>query len=528
MSELQQILRRSVAGCLLICISGIGPMACVSVECDGADVFCDPFALILYRLAVEPDCLVRGETPATGWLSFSGSSGEDEFATSICGMRDGTVLLAGQANDVNPTTQGIAPLIPFTGAPTDTNVVIYQVDGAGSLKRWSHFGAAGVQLLGVKVAEAPDGFFAVASASAGFQIQGLSPRVAHQGGTSDIAVMRFDANLNLLWFTFIGSSGNEVPADIVPTGDGGLMILGRTSAAHSIQGVSPLQPYLGGIEVVLYYLNSTGSVDWFSFFGTAGNDTPTAISRVPLEPILVGQSAGFDQFVFASIIAQDIPEYAGQTPIRAYSGGSDIAIARVDRSGLISQYGFYGTAASETISSLCVARSGDIYLGGGSSANIAVFDGLAPLTPYSGNADGWLVRLNAAGSVRSHRFLGSSIVDTIQGLSESPGGDLLVGMSLGATATLGITPAYANSGVRDGALIRIDPNDTIQAFAYYGGTAAESILSFAPTADGGAVLGGEAPSPAFSAPSGVPILEAYAGSSDEFYLRVFADGRTIR
>ena len=114
-------------------------------------------------------------------------------------------------------------------------------------------------------------------------------------------------------------------------------------------------------------------------------------------------------------------------------------------------------------------------------------------------------------------------------MNESVSGDLVLVMHLSNTTSLGVTPVYANAGAVDAAFLRIDAADTIQTFGYYGSALNETGVGIAPTIDGGAILTGEAPGGGFVPPDGVPVLEAANPASvEEYYLRVFADGRTIR
>ena len=527
MSAMHRILWRAAVALSLACSSS----ACVSAECDGADVFCDPFALILYRLDVQPDCMVRGEVPPQGWIFFSGSGTDDEIPDRICGLRNGDVIFAASANDADNFAQGVAPIVPFSGPSGQVHLSLYQATGAGGVRRWTYFGSSAGNFSGARVAESGDGGFYVGASASGTPVTsylGLSPLASPPGG-DDLVLLRFGPDLNLLWYTYLGGPGTDSLNDIAPTDDGGVILLCGSDSSFTIQGASPLQPYTGGRDSVLFHVNSNGSVVWFSFFGAATNDTAARLQRVPIEPLYSGLAAANDRFVVTGSVLADVPAYAGLTPSRAYAGGSDIYLLSFDRAGRVLRYAFYGTAASESAGSVQALRSGEIALVGTSSLDIPLFEGLAPLTAYAGGSDAWLLRLNANGAVRSHRFLGSSLNENSIQLTESSTGDLLVGMPLGADANFGVTPVYANAGAADSALVRIDFADNIRNLAFYGGATSESVQTVAPTEDDGAILGAEAPNPGFAPPPGTPILESHTGTSgDEYYLRVFADGRTTR
>ncbi|MCR9144060.1 MAG: hypothetical protein NXI24_17565 [bacterium] len=515
----------------LILLAALSAPACVSVECDGADAFCDPFALLLYRLNVDPDCTVRGELSTAGWMFFSGSSTDDEIAGNICGLSNGSVILAGNANDADALAQGIAPIVPFLAASGQQHLSIYQASGAGALRRWTYFGGPGANYSGPRIAEAADGGFYLAATGSGTFVtsyQGLTP-LAAPSASDEIVLLRFGPDFNLLWYTYLGAAGSDLLRDVIATDEGGVIVVGESNAAFTIQGLAPLQAYTGGRDVVIYKLNASGSVEWYSFFGTSLNDSVVGVQRFAFEPLFSGRSAENDRFVIAGSLLQDLPTYAGLTPSRPYVGGTDMYTLSFDRSGRVLQYAFYGTSGTEGLAAFQVMRSGEIFLGASTGADIPLFEGLAPLNAYSAGADIWLVRLNVDGSVRSHRFIGSSANENNTKLTETINGDLALGLALAADANFGVTPAYANAGGPDATFLRIDSADVIQAQAFYGGAGTEAVEALAPTVDGGVILGGEAPNPGFAPPAGTTILDPHTGTSgDEYYLRVFSDGRTTR
>ena len=500
------------------------------VACEKTDLTCDPLALWLYYTSVQPTCLVRSQTQQ-GWLFFSGGAGEDDFGNNVCGLADGSVIFAAQSNEADPTAQGIAPLTAFGGAMFDINIRFYQAGPDGYLSRWTYFGGPGANHDVVRVTEAPGGgFYAVSSGNVPVTTYaGLTPLIAHQGGGNDIVLLRFDSNMRVLWYTYIGGAGIDRGIALVPTSDGGVMVLGSSDQAHTIQGAAPLQAFAGAQDAVLYRVSAAGSVEWFTFFGGSGFETATGMARVPVEPLFSGQSRASEVFVISFAAAADIATFAGLTPFRAYTGGTDLALAWITGEGVIQRYGFYGSSANEVGGPLVVSRTGAIYVGGGANANIPTLDGLTPLNPYVASSDGWLLRLTGDGTVVNHRFFGSAVVDQIGGMNESVSGDLVLVMHLSNTTSLGVTPVYANAGAVDAAFLRIDAADTIQTFGYYGSALNETGVGIAPTIDGGAILTGEAPGGGFVPPDGVPVLEAANPASvEEYYLRVFADGRTIR
>ena len=504
--------------------------ACAPVaQCASSDLSCDLFASLLYLPVVKPDCLIDSQLD-TGWYFFSGSAGEDEIADAVCGLPNGTIAMVGQAADADLFVQGQAPQTAFGGAIFDSNLTLFLTRPDGTLIRWTNFGGPGAAHGLPFMTPGPDGGFyvaAVANTAAVASYNGLTPLVSYHGGISDIIVLRFDAQLNLLWYRYLGSAGGELPRGLAPTGDGGLIILGRTDVDHNADGLTALSPFAGGTEGVLYRLNSRGGLEWFRFLGSVSNDSPFDLKRIPTQPVLVGQSGVYDQFIAGVTFAADLPLYAGLTPTRAFAGPSDPGLVRFDVDGNIYQYSFFGTAANENGAKLLVTRDAEIYLAAGSLADVPLFDGLAPLTPFTAGADIWLLRLNSQMALRSHRFIGSTVSDSVGDLVETPGGEILIGANLGATTALG-TPVIANAGVLDIAFLRIDRNDQIQAFSYYGSAVSETVQAMAPTADGGAILGGESSGPGFTLPAGTPQLDTHTTTSgDQFYMRVRSDARTV-
>ncbi len=509
--------------------------ACTQAQtfCDSADITCNPLAAVLYLSADEPECLVRGEVPANGWTFFSGEASDDSLGFSACGLSDGSTILSGTATAADTLAQGQSPLLPFQGAAGDINGVSYRVNASGVLDRWTHFGQAGVSVSLTAVTEAPDGGFYIAATVGGgagvTSINGLAPLVGFQGGGSDIALIRYGADLQPVWYRYLGGAGApDSVGGVTATPDGGVGVVGISVGTFTQDGQSPLQPYSAVQDGVVFRVDSAGALEWCSFFGGGGSDLFTDVGRVPNASFVNIPLESGERYVVVVQSNADVPSYAGLTPRRSYNGGTDVALLEFDGAGNVSEYSFFGSAGDENGPRLQASRSGDLYISSTATANIPFFEGEPALNAFAGgSSDIWLLRLDAARSLVSHRFLGTASFEGTAALAETGTGELVIGTSMAAGPNFGVEPRFPNSGGQDLALIRIGGDDVIQAFSYYGAANGEVNNAIAGTSDGGAILVGETAGPTFT-PAGSTLLEGYSGALDEIYLRVFSDGSVAR
>jgi hypothetical protein len=94
------------------------------------------------------------------------------------------------------------------------------------------------------------------------------------------------------------------------------------------------------------------------------------------------------------------------SPVREYTNGSDMFAAKLTSSGALVWHTFLGGDGEEFGDGIAVDGSGNIYVTGTSTAAWG-----SPVRPYSGGAEGFVVKLNSSGDLAWNTFLGGSGYD---------------------------------------------------------------------------------------------------------------------
>jgi hypothetical protein len=130
-------------------------------------------------------------------------------------------------------------------------------------------------------------------------------------GNSDAMVAKLDASdLLLTWNTFLGGSGYDDGFGIDTDNSGNIYIAGWT---YGVWG-SAVRPYSAGMDSPVIKLNSSGQVILLTFLGGSGHDRGYGIV----------QDGGKTAYVVG------YSEATWGSPVRAYSGGDDAFVAKLD------------------------------------------------------------------------------------------------------------------------------------------------------------------------------------------------------
>ena len=318
-------------------------------------------------------------------------------------------------------------------------------------------------------------------------------------GGLDAFVAKLDSNGNLLWHTFMGGSGDDSGWGIAVDGSGNVYVSGTSSADW---GSGPVRAYTSGSDTFVAKLDSSGNRTWHTFLGGSGGDwvgdlavdaaggtiyvsgTSTADWGTPVRAYSADQDifvaklnssgaltwntfVGGVSYEYAYGLAIDasgnsyVTGYGGgdwsETPVRAYGGGDDAVVAKVDASGALSWYTFLGSSDYEEGDAIAVDSSGNIFVSGGSGAAWG-----EPEWPHTAdiNQDGFLARLTGDGALVWNTFFGGSETEYAYGFAlRSNGNVYLTGYS---AATWG-DPVRAYTGGDDVFVIKISLPPAMQA-----------------------------------------------------------------
>ncbi|MGD2114231.1 MAG: hypothetical protein PVG07_04200, partial [Acidobacteriota bacterium] len=247
------------------------------------------------------------------------------------------------------------------------------------------------------VHELPDGTWILAGTG--------YPRSA---GNLDLWVVHADAEGEILWQRWIGGAADESGGHVLPTADGGFLVVGTTSS----QGA-------GGRDGLVARLEADGSIAWQRTAGGPGDDELAAV--VPLAD--------------GRFLAAGRSDSAG-------AGGDDAWLLQLSATGAVLWSRVYGGSSFDVARDLVARGDGAAFVGSTWSAG-------------AGRSDLWVGEVDADGDLLSSRIYGGALEDdgtAITRLGHLPGGGF---------AVAGRTRSFSQTEHSDLWMLRLDPGGVV-------------------------------------------------------------------
>lgn len=289
------------------------------------------------------------------------------------------------------------------------------------------------------------------------------------GGENDIAISKFSPTGNtLLWSTYIGGSGNEVPHSMVVNSSDELYVMGTSSSSNYPRttgcwdntfggGTNPPFSvtsygfsYTNGCDIVVTHLNSTATaLIGSTYVGGSGNDglnQTTPINRNYGDPfrgeIIMDEQ---ERPLVATSTASSGLFTTPDAPQATIGGGLDAYIFRMDPALTTMLWATYhGGSGTDAAFGVQVSSTGEIYVTGGTNSTNLPSAGTPESPTNHGGADGFIARYAAAGSpLLSTTYVGTSALDLSYFVQLNTADEVfVVGQTAGAYP---VTPGkYAN------------------------------------------------------------------------------------
>jgi hypothetical protein len=282
-------------------------------------------------------------------------------------------------------------------------------------------------------------------------------------------VLKFDHELNLLWEKNYGGSNADFGKAIIETGDGNFILIGYT---NSIDGNITINN--GAYDVWVVKIDNNGSIIWQNCYGGSGNETVGEESIIP---------ADIGGYIFtATSNSQDFD-------ITEYIGGNDIWVVNInDSSQIVWDKTFGGT--SDDFSNSIKLTSDSLYI---LSNFVTSTDG--DINYNYGGKDIWLIRINQIGDLMWQKTIGGTNTENQCDMEVTSDAGLIV---MTQTNSEDGDIQY-NYGFKDIWYSKINATGNIEWNLVFGGSLEESLGDIKQLSDG----------------SFVSVCES---SSDDYYL----------
>jgi hypothetical protein len=378
-------------------------------------------------------------------------------------------------NIMLPTADGgylLGGFSPTAATPTGTKTFggyggndywIVKLDANGN-KLWdSCYGGADDDLLR-SIIPTSDGGFLLGGSSRSNSMSGNKTATAF--GENDYWVVKINANGIILWDRSYGGSLSETFSSIIPTNDGGFLLLGDSRSG--ING-SKTAPNYGSEDFWAVKIDANGNQLWDQSYGGSNFD---------LEPIVMAAADG--GFLLAGYSRSLV---SGSKTATNY-GNDDYWVVKIDVNGNQLWDNTYGGTSADVLNVIAPTADGGFLLGGQSSSDA---NGNKTAVNF-GFADYWVVKINASGTPVWDYSYGGSGSDFLNDIIQAKdGGFFLAGSSNSPANGNKTIPTIGND---DYWLVKIDANGIKTKEYGFGGTSFDIASSLVPTADGGLLVAG--------------------------------------
>ncbi len=313
---------------------------------------------------------------------------------------------------------------------------------------------------------------------------------------TDIAISKFNANgTGLLYATYVGGTGNEMPHSTIVDKDSNLVVVGKTySTNFPTQGAYD-NTANGGADLVVFKLSKNGSqllgstymggvaddgvngsAGWGASSATKHNYGDDARSEV------ITDNAG-NIFVAANTKSNNFPVVNAYQS--ALAGQQDAVIFKLtpNLSNLLWSTYLGGTADDAAYVLALSANQRTLYVAGGTASTIAGTAGT--LHPASmGGVDGFISKWNVGvttPALDQYTYVGTTAYDQIYGiqLDDDSSNVYIMGQTLGTyPVTLGV---YSNPGSSQ-FISKLDSNLTAYKYSTVYGSGTTSFTNISPVA----------------------------------------------
>lgn len=285
------------------------------------------------------------------------------------------------------------------------------------------------------------------------------------GTGADAYVAKYDASGALVWNTFLGGAGTYDHAEgISVDASGNVYVTGVSNATWG----TPVRAFGGNTDTFVAKLDaSTGALTWNTFLGGAGNDYGYGV---------ISDASG-NVYVAGSSAA------TWGAPLRGFSSGADAFAARLTSAGALSWNTFMGGAGSDGAEGIGLDGSGNVYVGGYSSATWG-----SPVRAYAGSFDMTVTRLTSAGALSWNTFVGGSGYEVAESMAVDASGNVVLA-GKGDGGSFG-TPVDAYSAGYDAVVAKVGSTGTLTWNTFAGGADIDEAYGVALDGSGNAWVTG--------------------------------------
>jgi hypothetical protein len=304
-------------------------------------------------------------------------------------------------------------------------------------------------------------------------------------GASDVFVVKTDNIGVLQWSKSYGGSLADTGLDILQTSDGGYILLAQTSSNDG----NVIGTHIGGLDIWLVKINSTGSIVWQKCFGGSGSDAGLSIINTSDGGFLTVGSSNSNDGDIVNFHASD-----------------DFLIMKFDSLGNLSWSRCYGGSSMDNARDVLQSIDNNYLVCG----YINSIDG--DISSNNGGGDIWVLKIDISGNILDSRNFGGIGYERGDRIVEFADGSFAIAGSTGSASITGF------HGFNDAWIFKANFNSGILWSNCIGGTGNDAFYGMTKLPDGTCILVGTSNS------NNGDITSNHSGSDDIFVAKIDSFG----
>ncbi len=490
---------------------------------------------IRFQVATYDKTMPLTIDPVLNYSTYlGGSAGDQPQGVSV--DASGNVYVTGSTDSTDFTMTSFGPLVAG-----NTHAFVMKLDPTGSTLIFNDYIGGSSQDYGAAVAVNTSNVYVTGSTtSSDFPlVNAFQP--SYPGGYNGFVAKISADGSSLVYSTYLGGNGGEIPVAMAVDAVGEMTVAGYTSStnfptANAYQGtVAPNDGGVYGDYGFVTKFTADGSALVFSTYLGGSSNVPLNCGGSPCWPqpasLIMGMQsdASGNVYVAGSTNTYDFPvsssayQHSNTTTENNFAG----FVTKFTTNGSLAYSTYLGSDLLTQISAIAVDGNGAAYVTG-----IAFTDGTFPVTSTSicdpstdGSACnfGFVTKLDPSGtSLQYSTFLGPNNQSSPAAIALDSQNDAFVIASVSGDTGTAVDAMEGYAGGNDLLLVEIDPQATTQVFAtYLGGSSDEQPAPGGLTVDsnGNLYAIGTTDSTDFPTTNG-SLQPAYGGNVDGFLIKI--------
>ncbi len=297
----------------------------------------------------------------------------------------------------------------------------------------------------------------------------ISNTTKHYNLGKQLLVLMFLGSMNLLmaqaplleWQGTYGGTGPDVAIEIQPTTDGGYIVTGYSNSDNN----GDVTGNHGVTDFWVVKIDNTGTIQWQKSLGGSGQDHGQS-----------GQQTADGGYIIGGYTTSNDGDVIG------FNGGHDFWAVKLDSNGNIEWQNPLGGSVDDYGREIKQTADGGYIMIGFTYSNNGDVSG------NHGEADYWVVKLDASGAIQWEKTLGGTSTDEGDSIQQTAdGGYIATGHSFSSDGDV----TSGNQGLRDYWVVKLDSNGTIEWENSMGGSATDYGWHIIQTTDGGYIVAGD-------------------------------------